>query len=296
VTEPLLEVRDLVKDYVVGRGRRKQVQRAVDHVSFDIAPGEILGLVGESGSGKSTTARCLLGLVEPTAGEVRFAGQDLLRAKGDSARRLRSKIQMVFQDPYSSLDPRMRIEDVVAEGMAIHGTHRNDRRERVAQLLEMVGLSADDMRRRPGQFSGGQRQRIGIARALALDPELLVCDEPVASLDVSIQAQILNLFRRLQRELNLTVLFIAHDLATVRFLCDRVAVMDAGAIQEIGSIAEIYDSPTSAYTRELLAAVPVPDPGVQRARNAARRKARGGVAATSRDDTDVASAPDARVR
>jgi oligopeptide transport system ATP-binding protein len=268
---PLLTVRDLTKDYVLGRGRKKSVQRAVDHVTFDIAPGEILGLVGESGSGKSTTARCILGLIEPTEGEVRFDGRDLRSARGDAARRLRSKVQMVFQDPYSSLDPRMRIEDIVAEGMAIHGTHRADRRERVAELLETVGLSQEHMRRRPAQFSGGQRQRIGIARALALDPELLVCDEPVASLDVSIQAQILNLFKRLQRELNLTILFIAHDLATVRFLCDRVAVMHNGAIQEIGGIEQIYDHPQSSYTRELLGAVPVPDPRVQRARTAARR-------------------------
>jgi ABC-type oligopeptide transport system ATPase subunit len=229
---------------------------------------------------------------------VRFAGQELLSTHGDASSRLRARMQMVFQDPYSSLDPRMRIEDIVAEGMVIHGTHKTDRRERVAELLETVGLSEEHMGRRPGQFSGGQRQRIGIARALALDPELLVCDEPVASLDVSIQAQILNLFKRLQHELNLTVLYIAHDLATVRFLCDRVAVMHSGAIQEIGGIEQIYDRPQSTYTRELLAAVPVPDPRIQRERNAARRRQ----ARSSRQDgapphdEDATTPPEVRVR
>ena len=275
MTGSLLEVRDLVKDYKVGRGRRQEVHRAVDHVSFDIAVGEVLGLVGESGSGKSTTARCLLRLVHPTRGSVLFDGTDVLAARGDEAKRLRAQMQMVFQDPYSSLNPRMRVEDIVAEGMVIHGTHRSrqERRDRVVELLEMVGLQATHLRRRPVQFSGGQRQRVGIARALALEPRLLVCDEPVSSLDVSIQAQILNLFKRLQKELSLTILYIAHDLATVRFLCDRVAVMSQGAIQEIGTLDKIYDRPQSAYTRELLSAVPVPDPQVQRSRDNHRRTA-----------------------
>jgi ABC-type oligopeptide transport system ATPase subunit len=275
MTDKLLEVSELVKDFTVGRGRRKEVHRAVDHVSFDVAEGEVLGLVGESGSGKSTTARCLLRLIEPTSGEVRFAGKDVLKARGQDVKALRSQMQMVFQDPYSSLDPRMRVEDIVAEGMLIHGTYknRNERRDRVVELLDLVGLQADQLRRRPVQFSGGQRQRIGIARALALNPRLLVCDEPVASLDVSIQAQILNLFKKLQQELSLTIVYIAHDLATVRFLCDRVAVMHNGVIQEIGDLERIYEAPESDYTRELLAAVPVPDPRVQRRKYDERRAA-----------------------
>jgi len=273
MSENLLEVKDLVKDYTVGRGRRKEVHRAVDHVSFDVAEGEVLGLVGESGSGKSTTARCLLRLIEPTSGEVRFAGTNVLMDGGHAAKELRSQMQMVFQDPYSSLDPRMRVEDIIAEGMIIHGTYKSksQRRDRVVELLDLVGLRADQLRRRPVQFSGGERQRIGIARALALNPRFLVCDEPVASLDVSIQAQILNLFKKLQQELSLTILYIAHDLATVRFLCDRVAVMHNGVIQEIGELKQIYEAPESVYTRELLAAVPVPDPRVERLKYAERR-------------------------
>jgi ABC-type oligopeptide transport system ATPase subunit len=249
------------------------MHRAVDHVSFDVPEGEVLGLVGESGSGKSTTARCLLRLLEPTSGEVRFDGTDVLTADRGTMRRLRSDMQMVFQDPYSSLNPRARVEDIVAEGMVIHGTYRSrqQRRDRVVELLEMVGLQAQHLERRPVQFSGGQRQRIGVARALALEPRLLVCDEPVASLDVSIQAQILNLFKRLQEELALTIVYIAHDLATVRFLCDRVAVMHQGVVQEIGDVDRIYQNPQSDYTRELLAAVPVPDPEVQRSRDRERR-------------------------
>ena len=273
MSAPLLEVHELVKDFTVGRGRRRETHRAVDHVSFDVPEGEVLGLVGESGSGKSTTARCLLRLLEPTSGEVRFDGTDVLTADRATMRRLRSDMQMVFQDPYSSLNPRARVEDIVAEGMVIHGTYRSrqQRRDRVVELLEMVGLQAQHLERRPVQFSGGQRQRIGVARALALEPRLLVCDEPVASLDVSIQAQILNLFKRLQEELALTIVYIAHDLATVRFLCDRVAVMHQGVVQEIGDVDRIYQDPQSDYTRELLAAVPVPDPEVQRSRDRERR-------------------------
>ncbi|MCV2489292.1 ATP-binding cassette domain-containing protein [Geodermatophilus sp. YIM 151500] len=268
---PILEVEHLVKEFP--GGRRGEVVRAVDDVSFAVAEGEVLGLVGESGSGKSTTARCVMRLIEPTSGRITFEGNDLMDASRSRLKRLRRGMQMVFQDPYSSLDPRMRIEDVIAEGMVVHGTVRGAeaRRARVAELLELVGLRQDHLRRRPSDFSGGERQRIGIARALAVDPRLLVCDEPVASLDVSIQAQILNLFKRLQRDLGLTIIFIAHDLATVRHLCDRVAVMSNGAIHEIGTREQIYSAPTSDYTRSLLAAMPVPDPEVERRKAAARR-------------------------
>jgi ABC-type oligopeptide transport system ATPase subunit len=271
VTTPLLEVENLVKEFP-GK-RRGEAVRAVDDVSFAVAKGEVLGLVGESGSGKSTTARCIMRLIEPTGGRITFDGSDLMGASRSRLKSLRRGMQMVFQDPYSSLDPRMRIEDVIAEGMIVHGTVRGAaaRRARVAELLELVGLRQDHLRRRPSDFSGGERQRIGIARALAVDPQLLVCDEPVASLDVSIQAQILNLFKRLQRELGLTMVYIAHDLATVRHLCDRVAVMSNGTIQEIGARAQIYGAPRSDYTRSLLEAMPVPDPEIERRKAAARR-------------------------
>jgi ABC-type oligopeptide transport system ATPase subunit len=274
VTAPLLEVQDLVKDF---HGRRRgEVLRAVDHVSFAVAKGEVLGIVGESGSGKSTTARCVTRLIEPTSGHVAFDGNDLTGASRSRLKSLRRGMQMVFQDPYSSLDPRMRIADVIAEGMVIHRTVRGAqaRRARVTELLQLVGLREDHLDRRPSDFSGGERQRIGIARALAVGPKLLVCDEPVASLDVSIQAQILNLFKRLQRELDLTIVYIAHDLATVRHLCDRVAVMSNGVIQEIGPREQIYGAPRSPYTRSLLEAMPVPEPEIERRKHAERRSRR----------------------
>lgn len=267
MTAPLLEVRELIKEFSArGEGRRRTKLRAVDDVSFTVDKGEVLGLVGESGSGKSTTARCVMRIIDPTSGEIRFNGNDLLANRGRALRRARRGMQMVFQDPYSALDPRMRVEDIIAEGMIIHGLQpgADKRRARVEQLLQMVGLRSDHLSRRPANFSGGERQRIGIARALAMDPQLLICDEPVASLDVSIQAQILNLFKDLQRELGLAIVYIAHDLATVRHLCDRVAVMQNGRIQEIGPRDQIYANPTSPYTRELIAAVPIPDPIHQR--------------------------------
>jgi ABC-type oligopeptide transport system ATPase subunit len=280
VSGPLLQVQDLVKDFPVGRGRRRSVHRAVDHVSFDVAEGEVLGLVGESGSGKSTTARCILRLVEPTSGQVRFDGTDVLTAGGPTMKKLRREMQMVFQDPYSSLNPRMSIEDIVTEGMVIHRTHKSSaaRRARAEELMGLVGLSPEHLRRRPAQFSGGQRQRIGIARAIALEPRLLICDEPVASLDVSIQAQILNLFKDLQQRFSLTIVYIAHDLATVRFLCDRIAVMRDGVIEEIGSQTDIYERPRSPYTRELLQSVPIPDPAVEQRRYSASRTTSGAAA------------------
>lgn len=269
---PLLEVRDLVHEFSSRTGRKESV-RAVDNVSFTIARGEALGLVGESGSGKSTTARCILRLIEPTSGQVVLDGQDLMTLRGRGLRSIRQKAQLVFQDPYSSLDPRMRVEDIISEGIRIHHPRlkRGQVRDQIVELLETVGLRPDHLDRRPVAFSGGERQRIGIARALAVGPELLVCDEPVTSLDMSIQAQILNLFHDLKSRLGLTILFIAHDLATVRHLCNRVAVMEQGRIREIGSRDQIYGDPQDAYTKALMAAVPVPDPVEERARLAARR-------------------------
>ncbi|MEX2376252.1 MAG: ATP-binding cassette domain-containing protein [Dehalococcoidia bacterium] len=278
MSQPLLEVENLVKEYRIrGGGGDAKSFRAVDAVSFTLEKGTVLGLVGESGSGKSTTARCIVRLVRPTSGSITFDGEDVLTAKGKELRQMRLHMQMVFQDPYSSLDPRQSVEDIVGEGLDIHRLvlDATKRRERIVELLELVGLGAEHLRRKPAAFSGGQRQRIGIARALSVEPRLLICDEPVASLDVSIQAQILNLFKTIQSELGLSILFIAHDLATVRHLCDRVAVMKDGRIVEIGQRSEIYQQPAEEYTRQLLAAIPIPNPTAERKRVQARR-ARGG--------------------
>jgi ABC-type oligopeptide transport system ATPase subunit len=268
VTGPLLRVEGLRKVY---RARGREPVVAVDGVGFELAPGEVLGLVGESGCGKSTTARCLVRLVRPDAGTVTFDGVDVLRARGAELARFRREVGMVFQDPYSSLNPRMTVADLVGEGLLVHGVERSRRarRARVAELLGLVGLDEEHLDRRARSFSGGQRQRIAIARALAVSPRLLVCDEPVSSLDVSVQAQVLNLLQDMQERLGLAVLFIAHDLAVVRHLCDRVAVMYQGAIVEHGTRQQIYGAPTHPYTRSLLAAIPVPDPVVERARRSA---------------------------
>jgi ABC-type oligopeptide transport system ATPase subunit len=257
--EPLLEVRGLTKEF---GSRRGDALRAVDDVSFAVGAGETFGLVGESGSGKSTTARCIVRLVEPTAGTVRLLGRDVLAASHGELLRLRRDMQIVFQDPYASLNPRMSVEALVTEGMLVHGLadSRGERRTRAVELLELVGLGEEHLRRHPRSFSGGQRQRISIARALAVEPKLLVCDEPVSAVDVSVQAQILNLFKDLQERLGLTLLFIAHDLAVVRHLCDRIAVMSKGRIVETGTREEIYGAPKHPYTRDLLLAAPVPDP------------------------------------
>ncbi len=278
MSEPILEVRDLGKSF----GRRKRgpaVRPALQNISFTVGAGEVLGIVGESGSGKSTLARCIARLIEPSTGSVTLDGQDMQVLRGRTLRQMRQRVQLVFQDPYSSLDPRMTVGEIIAEGMRIHGLYpvRADRDARVRELMELVGLRPDHIDRRPAAFSGGERQRIGIARALAVDPVLLICDEPVASLDVSIQAQILNLLRRLKEELSLTILFIAHDLATVRFLCDRVMVLKDGEMQEIGLRGDVYERPTAAYTKELLAAAPTPDPEAERAKRA-RRTQDGGAA------------------
>jgi ABC-type oligopeptide transport system ATPase subunit len=275
--EPLLQVRDLVKHFPVRHGiildRTVGHVKAVDGVSFEIRAGETLGLVGESGSGKSTTGYCVLQLLRPSSGSIRFMGKELTELKREELRRMRREMQIVFQDPYASLDPRMTVGNIVAEPLVVHGVgSKRARRETVRELLEVVGFNPEFTNRYPHEFSGGQRQRIGIARALALNPKLIVCDEPVSALDVSIQAQILNLLKDLQREFGLTYLFIAHDLAVVRTMSDRIAVMNDGRIVEIGPAEEVYTNPKDQYTQALLAAVPVPDPRRMKERKQERRR------------------------
>ena len=266
---PLLEVRDLVKHFVRRRGllTAQAVVAAVDGISFEIGEGETFGLVGESGSGKTTTGRCILRLIEPTSGHVRFRGDDILEYSRGQMRLVRRQMQIVFQDPYSSLNPRMRAGDIVEEPLIIHriGTAA-ERRERVAELFGVVGLDPDHLARYPHQFSGGQRQRIGLARALALEPSFIIADEPVSALDVSVQAQVINLLMDLQEHLGLTYLFIAHDLRLVQHICDRVAVMYLGKLVEVATAADLFTSPRHPYTQALLSAIPVPDPNVARAR------------------------------
>jgi ABC-type oligopeptide transport system ATPase subunit len=266
---PLLEVRHLVKEF--GRKgtllRKASVVRAVDDVSFSIEEGETFGLVGESGSGKTTTGRCILRLVEPTSGEVRFRGEDVLAFSRSRLREARRQMQIVFQDPFSSLNPRMRVGSIVEEPLVIHRSgSKAERRARVAELFELVGLDPAQTTRYPHQFSGGQRQRIGLARALALNPSLVIADEPVSALDVSIQAQVVNLLMDLQQRLKLTYLFIAHDLRLVRHICSRVAVMYLGKIVEMGPTERLFEAPAHPYTRALLSAIPVPDPHAPRQR------------------------------
>jgi len=269
VRGPLLEVRHLTKDFVRTKGLfgRPTPFRAVDDVTFDIAEGETFGLVGESGSGKTTTGRCILRLIEPTAGEVRFRGEDILAFSKRRMRAARREMQIVFQDPFSSLNPRMRADAIIEEPLIIHGIgDREQRRRRVRELFELVGLDPGQLSRYPHQFSGGQRQRIGLARALALNPSLVIADEPVSALDVSVQAQVVNLLMDLQERLKLTYLFIAHDLRLVRHICNRVAVMYLGRIVEIGTTEAVFAAPAHPYTRALLSAIPVPDPHAQRRR------------------------------
>jgi oligopeptide transport system ATP-binding protein len=262
----------LKKYFPITRGiliqRQVGAVRAVDDVSFDIYRGETLGLVGESGCGKTTTGRTLIQLYRPTAGQVLYEGADLTREKGQTLRNRRRKIQMIFQDPYASLNPRWTISRIIGEPLKVHRiiTGRKAQEERIRQLLELVGLDPCHTNRYPHEFSGGQRQRIGVARALASDPEFLVCDEPISALDVSIQAQVVNLLEDLQDKLGLTYLFIAHDLSMVRYICDRVAVMYLGVIVELSDRDEVYDHPQHPYTKALLSAVPIPDPRATRAR------------------------------
>ncbi len=268
--DPLIEVRDLVKHFPIKKGLilNKQVGavQAVDGVSFDIVEGETLGIVGESGCGKSTTARLLTRLLDPTSGTISFQGKDIAFLSRRELKPLRRDMQMIFQDPYSSLNPRKTVGSIIAEPFVIHGAEPSEkqRRLRVQALMEQVGLNPEHYNRLPHEFSGGQRQRIGVARAIALKPKLIVADEPVSALDVSIQAQILNLLRELQRELGLTIVFIAHDLSVVRHMCDRIAVMYLGRIVELAGADELYARPRHPYTGALLSAVPVPDPRLAR--------------------------------
>ena len=267
---PLLSVRDLSKHYVRKSGifgGDKGVVRAVDGVSFDVYPGETLGLVGESGCGKTTTGRAILRLIEPTSGQVTYEGEDVLALDPKSLRRLRRKMQIIFQDPFSSLNPRMTIGAIVREGLTIHRIAEGDEADRrVKRLLEEVGLRPEYANRYPHEFSGGQRQRVGIARALSVEPRFIVCDEPVSALDVSVQAQVINLLQDLQRDRGLAYLFIAHDLSVVEHIADRVAVMYLGHIVELASSRELYRAPLMPYTQALLSAVPVPDPRAARER------------------------------
>ena len=272
--EPLLEVTDLVKHFPIKEGllidREVDQVRAVDGVSFSVARGQTLGLVGESGSGKSTVCRAMLQLLKPTAGSVRFEGEEIAGLSRRRLRPLRREMQMIFQDPYASLNPRKRVGQIVGDPLKLQGVASGGQlRTQVQELLERVGLSSEHYDRYPHEFSGGQRQRIGIARAVALKPKLVVADEPVSALDVSIQAQIINLLDDLQDELGLTYVFVAHDIGVVRHISDRVAVMHEGKIVEQGSADQVCEHPTDAYTKKLLAAVPIPDPRESRARRQA---------------------------
>ena len=263
---PLIEVRDLTKHFPITRGILVQHKvgavKAVDGVSFDVNSGETLGIVGESGCGKSTTARLMMRLLDSTSGEIRFEGQDITALEGSDLKAVRREMQMIFQDPFSSVNPRKTVGSIIGEPFAIHKLYKGtgERKREVQDLMELVGLNPEHYNRYPHEFSGGQRQRIGVARALALKPKVLIADEPVSALDVSIQAQVLNLLRDLQRTLGLTVVFIAHDLSVVRHMCDRVAVMYLGKIVEVGKSDALYDFPRHPYTGALLAAVPVVDP------------------------------------
>jgi oligopeptide transport system ATP-binding protein len=268
--EPLLAVRGLKKHFPIKRGlwsRTVGQVKAVDGVTFDILPGEVLGLVGESGCGKTTTGRCILRLIEPTDGDVEFEGQDVLALDRGGLRKLRREMQIIFQDPYSSLNPRITVGSMLSEALRIHKIATGEAAQRrIRELLQVVGLFPEHAGRYPHEFSGGQRQRIGIARALSVNPDFIVCDEPVSALDVSVQAQVINLLQDLQMEFDLTFLFIAHDLAVVEHISDRVAVMYLGKLMELADSEELYRNPLHPYTRALLSAIPVPEPQARRER------------------------------
>jgi oligopeptide transport system ATP-binding protein len=271
VSGPLLSVRELSKQFPIRGGlfgRQVEAVHAVDGVSFDIEAGETLGLVGESGCGKSTTGRCIMRLIEPSAGEIWFEGSDVTRTEGETLRRMRRDMQIIFQDPFASLNPRHTVGGIIGEALVIHRLAKTgrEREDKVAHLLETVGLRPDHMRRFPHEFSGGQRQRIGIARALAVEPKLIICDEPVSALDVSVQAQVVNLLEDLSERLGLAYLFIAHDLSVVEHISDRVAVMYLGRVVEIAPSRALYHNPLHPYTEALLSAVPIPDPTLKRKR------------------------------
>ncbi|PLR79836.1 peptide ABC transporter substrate-binding protein [Bacillus canaveralius] len=265
MSEILLEVKDLKTYFPINNGffsRRKDFVKAVDGISFNLRKGETLGIVGESGCGKSTTGRSILKLIEPTSGEIYFDGRDILTLKKNEMRKLRKQMQIVFQDPFASLNPRLRIASILDEALATHNIVRNgtERKEKVLEILEMVGLNASHADRYPHEFSGGQRQRIGIARAIAVNPSLIIADEPVSALDVSIQAQILNLFQKLQKQLGLTYIFIAHDLSVVKHISDRIGVMYLGRMVEFADKKQLFAEPLHPYTKALMSSVPVPDP------------------------------------
>ncbi|MBI2201576.1 MAG: dipeptide ABC transporter ATP-binding protein [Armatimonadetes bacterium] len=269
--DTILEVRNLIKHFPITKGfifqRQVGAVKAVDGVSFSIRQGETMGLVGESGCGKTTTGRVILRLMEPTSGEAYFEGRNIFKLNKEDLRHMRRDMQIIFQDPYSSLNPRMTVGDIIGEPLEIHNLARGkEKLRRVQELLEVVGLSPYHVNRYPHEFSGGQRQRIGIARALAVNPKLIICDEPVSALDVSIQAQVLNLLEELQKEFGLTYLFIAHDLSVVKHISDRIAVMYLGRIVEVARADELFDNPQHPYTEALLSAVPIPDPGMRRER------------------------------
>ncbi|WP_340025157.1 ATP-binding cassette domain-containing protein [Paenibacillus sp. FSL K6-1096] len=262
LSKNLIEVEGLKKYFNVGKGR---VLKAVDNISFSIREGETLGMVGESGCGKTTAGRTVLRLYEPTAGSVKYQGTDIYKLSGGKMKAMRRDMQMIFQDPYASLNPRFTVSDIIGEALDIHGMagSRQERKKRIEELLDMVGLNHDHATRYPHEFSGGQRQRIGIARALAVNPKFIVCDEPISALDVSIQAQVVNLLKELQDRLGLTYLFIAHDLSMVKHISDRVAVMYLGKMVELAESEELYANPIHPYTKSLLSAIPVPDPDVE---------------------------------
>lgn len=263
--KPLINVKNLKKYFNVGKG---QVLKAVDNVTFDIGQGETVGLVGESGCGKTTVGRTLIKLYKPTEGEVFYKDRNINDLDKAEGKKYAKKAQMIFQDPYASLNPRMTVGDIIGEGIDIHDIYKGkDRQSRIYELLEKVGLNIEHANRFPHEFSGGQRQRIGIARALAIEPEFIVCDEPISALDVSIQAQIVNLLMRLQRDMNLTYMFIAHDLSMIKHISDRIAVMYLGTIVELTSSHELYSNPIHPYTKALLSAIPIPDPKIEKGRN-----------------------------